>query len=173
MTSDDNNNFDFSFEEINKSYDDFLGETSKYYVENVIGGFNLKTGSFIALNDDKKKFFANKSTVIKNSFLFDSLKEGNEYWIFVKDEIWSSFISKNKHVSKIYAIYKTKEECEEIKKNLIIEYELQIKLAVIFKIEIKLIEEMFTKSYTEKLEKLKIERIKIENYLNEINQKLN
>lgn len=113
-----------------------LQEINNTYIVNVKSGFFLETGSFIAIDNEGKEYFANLEFVKNYSDLFKALKEeSTTCWILVNDEVWGPKYG-NREVSKINTISLSKVYCKQFKINKLHKYLLNLKIHEIFDLQL-------------------------------------
>lgn len=122
-----------------------LLEIDNMYIVSVLEGKYTRHGSFIAIDEQGKDFFANQQLVGNKSELIKMLNEKvKPLWVLVKDEIWGGKWN-NKLVSEIRAISEQKNVCEEYRTILIRQLQLKYELIDIRVQHTKLIEDSFGK----------------------------
>ncbi len=129
----------FDDEEINSL---FKKIERTYLAEVIFGRYTLK-GSFIALSENGKEYFANKSLVVKNIEEFKLLSNSQkQFWVLVEDQIWGGKWN-NKEVSSIVAISNNKVSCLTYKNRLSRRMKITMDLIDVQETHLKLIESKF------------------------------
>ena len=96
-----------------------LQEIDNMYIIKVTRGHFVSTGSCIVYDIDGNEYFANSSIVEKNQNKFDSLKEKkSSFWVLLEKQKWGTKWE-NKEVVSIRTISETKEDCQNVKSNLL------------------------------------------------------
>ncbi len=110
-----------------------------YLLEIIFGHYTSK-GSFIALDENDKEYFAAKNLVTKNIEEFKLLsKKQKQFWALVEDQIWGGKWH-NKKVSHILVISDSKATCAIHRERQSWRTKIMMDLIDIQEIHLKLIE---------------------------------
>ncbi|MDR6846712.1 hypothetical protein [Flavobacterium granuli] len=146
----------------------------KMYVTEVLSGYFINKGNFIALDKNKYEFFADKSFVEKNIKLCETLvSEEKPLWILVNNEIWGGKWN-NKQVSRIETISENKDFCICFREKLVRIAELKIELVKFTKEKRNLIQNSFlSTNFEQQLKTIEKSEDELRKELQELKKQVN